>query len=51
MKVLIQRLVDINDRKSEEQRDTIEVVVEELDRLGRTKKSLEMKGNGFLIEG
>ena len=38
MKVLIQRLVDINARKSEEQRDTIEVVIEELDRLGRTKK-------------
>ena len=45
MKVLIQRLVDINARKSEEQRDTIEVVIEELDRLGRTKKIIrdEMK--------
>ena len=32
MKVLIQRLVDINARKSEEQRDTIEVIIEELDR-------------------
>ena len=39
MKVLIQRLVDINAKKPMEQRDTIEVVIEELDRLGRTKKN------------
>ena len=38
MKVLIQRLVDINAKKPDNQKDTIEVVIEELDRLGRTKK-------------
>lgn len=51
MKVLIQRLVDINARKSEEQRDTIEVVIEELDRLGRTKKIIRDEMQWFSERG
>lgn len=38
MKVLMQNLVNINNKKPVELQDTFEIVIEELDRLGRTKK-------------
>ena len=51
MKILIQRLVDINAKKPMEQRDTIEVIIEELDRLGRTKKIIRDEMQWFSERG
>ena len=51
MKVLIQRLVDINAKKPDNQKDSIEVVIEELDRLGRTKKIIRDEMQWFSERG
>lgn len=51
MKVLIHNLVNINSRKDAEQRDDIEVVIEELDRLGRTTKIIRDEMQWFAERG
>lgn len=51
MKVLMQRLVAINLKKEPCDRDTIELYIEELDRLGRTKKIIRDEMKWFLDQG
>ncbi len=51
MKILIQRLIDINSRKPKEEQDSFEVVIEELDRLGRTKKIIRDEMQWFSERG
>lgn len=51
MKVILKNLANINNKRPEEQRDSIEVVIEDLDRLGRTKKIIRDEMQWFSDNG
>lgn len=51
MKVILKNLANINNKRPEEQRDSIEVVIEDLDRLGRTKKIIRDEMQWFSENG
>ena len=51
MKVILKHLANINNKRPEEQRDSIEVVIEDLDRLGRTKKIIRDEMQWFSDNG
>lgn len=51
MKVILKNLANINNKRPENQRDSIEVVIEDLDRLGRTKKIIRDEMQWFSDNG
>lgn len=51
LKVILQNLSDINARKEPKDRDTIELIIEELDRIGRTKKIISDELRWFSDRG
>ncbi|MBO5386872.1 MAG: recombinase family protein [Lachnospiraceae bacterium] len=51
MKAILQRLSYINSKKNVEERDIIELYIEELDRLGRTKKIIRDEMQWFADHG
>lgn len=51
LKVILQNLSDINTKKEPQDRDIIELYIEELDRLGRTKKIIRDEMQWFTDKG
>lgn len=51
MKAILQRLSNINGKKNPAERDIIELYIEELDRLGRTKKIIRDEMQWFAEQG